>query len=289
MSPRKVYLNGLFAAPENARVSVFDRGFCYGDGLFETLLAGGRNVFRLGRHLDRLFASARRIELDIPMTKGELARAIGETLRRSGEEKALVRLALSRGEQPPGLLFCPEAPPTVVISAAAFMPPPASEYENGIGVILTPAATGGDAGPQVKSANYLRQILNRALAAKQGAGEALGLDGDDRVTEGSASNVFIVSGGVVRTPPVGPSVLPGITREAVIEIARRAGLDCREEAVSRQRLAVADEVFITNTRIGVLPVTRIESAAVGDGRPGPLTRRLSALLSKTVEAEIQKC
>jgi len=289
MSRRSVYLNGLFTAPENARVSVFDRGFCYGDGLFETLLAKDESVFRLSRHLDRLFASAQRIELDIPMTKGELARAIRETLLRSGEGKALVRLALSRGEQPPGLLFSPEAPPTVVISAAAFTPPPASEYERGIGVILTPSATGGDAGPQVKSANYLRQILNRALAEKQGAGEALGLDGEGRLTEGSASNVFIVSGGVVLTPPVGPWVLPGITREAVIEIARQAGLECREEAVTRQRLAVADEVFITNTRIGILPVTRVASAAVGGGNPGPLTRRLSALLAKTVEAEIQKC
>lgn len=291
MNRRTIFLNGLFTNFEGARVSVFDRGFCYGDGLFETLRACGSAVFQLGRHLDRLYAAAESIYLEIPMTRGEMTDALRQTLERSGEKQAIVRLALSRGEQAPGLMIDPEAVPTVVISARPFRPPPAQSYKGGVKVVLVPGLIGESAGesPLIKSANYLRQIILRERARRQGAEEGLAIDSQDRLTEGSASNVFAVTDGEILTPPVGPWVLPGVTREVVLDIGRREGLTMREEPIDTATLMRAREVFITNTRIGILPVTRIGETAVGPGVPGPVTRRLGKQYAKTVEAEIEKC
>ncbi len=284
MKETVVFFNGLFTPLRDARVSVLDRGFCYGDGLFETMRAYSNRVFRIDAHLDRLFRSAEMIFLDLPMTRGEVRKAITETLERNECPDAIIRLTVSRGEHSPGLKIDPDISPTVVVFVRPFEPLPRKWYAEGIKITLFPNSAGRTGGlrEQVKSCNYLSQVIIRELSAKDGAYEGIMLDERNLITEGTTSNIFIVTNGTLRTPTLNEYVLAGITRKTVLEVARDRGIPSYEENLTREDVYQADEVFLTNTGIEILPVRMADDRIVGEGRPGALTRLLGREFSKNV-------
>ena len=280
-----VYLNGKFVALKNARVSVLDRGFTHGDGLFETMRAYGGKVFRLDLHLQRLVRSAKSIDLPMPLPQVELAAAIEKTIRKNRCPEAYVRLTVTRGTHRPGLSMDSSVPATLAIYAEPLTPTPQKLYRRGVSIALFPATATRTGGlqTQVKSCNYLSQIIVRDMAARQNAYEGILLDGKNRVAEGAACNIFLVRDGIVKTPRLSSFVLPGITRQTVLDIAREQGLPCFERILKRDDLYRADEVFLTNSMIEILPVTQADNRKVGNGKPGAITRRLHAAYLKMIE------
>ena len=291
MDNATVFLNGLFVPLKNARVSILDRGFCYGDGLFETMRAYRGTVFKVGSHLDRLFDSLEKIYLDLPMTRKEVASAILETLDRNYSPEAMVRLTVSRGEQIPGFAIDPGGVPTVVIHVRPYIPVPAHWNETGVQITLFPGSCVRTSGldRQVKSCNYLSQIILRERAAKNNAVEGIMVDPQNKITEGTVSNIFLVRRNELITPALNEYILPGITRQVVIDIAREQGLPCSEREVPCEELEAADEVFLTNSGFEILPVCRIDDKIIGSGKPGTMTRFVQKEFLKTVEGEEQKC
>jgi branched-chain amino acid aminotransferase len=271
-----VHLNGRLVADSEARVSVFDRGFLYGDGVFESLRAVGGGVFRLDRHLQRLRRSADGIGLDLPVALSGLAAAVGDLLEANRLRDARIRVTVTRGAGRPGEYVEADGPATVVISSSGFGGlDPALHREGVAAAIPSRRQIPAEAlDPQIKSTSRLGSVLARREARNRGAFEAILLDGLGNLTEGTVSNVFLVEGGRLRTPPAPSGGLPGITREAVIEIARAASIEVTEEPLPSRRLFAADEVFLTNTSWEVLPVVRVEGRPVGGGIPGAVARDL---------------
>ena len=285
------WVNGEFVPLEEARVSILDRGFLYGDGLFETLYGRGGKIFRLDEHLDRLSAGAESLKIPLPVSKDKLQALAIETLCRNPLGEAIIKIQLTRGAGSPGLVFPKETQASLVIQARPHQKLPAEWLEQGVA-----ACTANQAPPviglldrQVKSCNYLLNILTQNQARETGFFEALYLDADNGLTEGTISNVFVVKDGCVRTPPVGKQVLNGITRRVILEICSAQSIECREERVSLDSALAADELFITNSGIGVLPVTRINYDVLATGSPGPVTRRLAEAYLKTVDGEVGSC
>ncbi|CCQ91553.1 putative Aminodeoxychorismate lyase [Nitrospina gracilis 3/211] len=280
-----VYINGRFVPQEEARVSVFDRGFLYGDVVFETLRAYRGRIFRLADHLDRLHQSAGQIHLTVPKAADKLESLLYEVLQRNELYDAILRLTLSRGEST-GFDIVPDAPPTLVITARPVEPLPDSRYREGVSILLV-----SDSAPrlpgvtrQAKSGNFLPYILARHMALEAGHWDAILLNHRGEVCDASTSNVFIVRGGVLKTPPVGESVLAGITRKVVLELAQQPVVAACEETLQAADLHQADEVFLTNTGIELLPVTRVDDTVIGNGRRGPITARLHAAFLKSIES-----
>jgi len=272
----KVYLNGEFVPEEEAKVSVFDHGFLYGDGVFEGIRAYDGYVFKLEEHLDRLYDSARAINLEIPMARAELREAILETLRVNGLRTAYIRPIVTRGVGDLGIdpRKCPR--PGVIILVKDWKTLyPEELYERGLRAIVasTRARPPESLPPSVKSLNYLTNILAKLEAIAAGADEAIMLDVRGFVAEGTADNLFLVKKGVLYTPPVTTN-LPGITRGVVIELAREAGYPVREEYFGVAQLYGADEVFLTGTAAELIPVVEIDGRPVADGKPGPVFRDL---------------
>ena len=282
-----VYLNGQFVPLEDARVSILDRGFCYGDGLFETLRAYGGKVFKLGWHLDRLEQSAQSIYLELPESKETLTSVIYETLNKNNLTDAVIRLTVTRGESFPGLAIDESSHPTLVVHARPFKPVPEAWYREGIKISLRPRSAPKISGVerQIKSLNYLSPIMSLKQAGDQGAVEAVLLDDSGRVCDGTTSNIFIVRQEVLLTPAVNECVLAGITRKVILEISREMGIASEEKELNQEAVYQADEVFITNSGLEVLPVTKVDDVTVGDGRPGPLTRKLHENYLKWVDED----
>ena len=272
-----VYLNGAYTPRERAMVSVDDRGFLFGDGVYEVIrVVAGRYVDG-GRHLRRLARSLAELELPDP---GVDLPAIGQELLRregiAGRAEAVLYLQVTRGSAPRRHAFPPPGtPPTVFAAVTAFVPKP--ERLTGVAAIACPDDRWRRC--DIKSVNLLPNLLANQRAAARGAYEAILIRGAT-VTEGTHSSVFAVVDGVVRTHPNGPAILPGITREVVLELALAAGIECREEPVTTAELAGASEVFLTGTTTDVMPVTSLDGRSVGAGTPGPVTRRLGALLDE---------
>jgi branched-chain amino acid aminotransferase len=274
-----VYYNGRMLPPEQVRISPYDRGLTLGDGLFETLRVYAGRLFRLDAHLARLAAGAGVIDLALP---AGLDVAVRELVAANGWREAMVRLTVTRGAAVPGrggLLPDPDLPPTVLItgrSLAGAPPYPAAWYAGGIGL-----ATGGpprnEHSPlsRCKTLQYLDQVLARQAAARRGAEEGLQQNTAGAVAGASVANLFVVRAGQVRTPSLASGCLPGVTRAVVLTLARARGLVAREETLSPAEVREAEEVFLTNTLMEVLPVTRLDGAPVGAGRPGPVTRALA--------------
>lgn len=273
-----IHLNGRLVADSEAVVSVFDRGFLYGDGVFESLRSVGGGPFRLDRHLRRLQRSAQGIGLDLPMQPSELAAAVVELLEANHLRDARLRVTVTRGAGRPGEYAEAHGPATLVISASAFAGPDPALHREGVAAAIPsrrqipPEVLD----PQIKSISRLSSVLARREARDRGAFEAILLDSLGNLTEGTVSNLFLVERGGLRTPEAPSGGLPGITREAVIEIARAAAIEVVEEALPSRRLLAADEAFLTNTSWEVLPVVRVDGRPIGSGMPGPVARRLLA-------------
>jgi branched-chain amino acid aminotransferase len=286
-----VYINGLFTPLCNAKVSIQDRGFCYGDGLFETLRANKGRIFRLEQHVDRLLKSLPKVFIDLPMTQLELMAVAQDTLARNKYKEAIIRLTVTRGDTQSHIQVDSDIPPTLVVNIRAFTPLPKAAYKKGIKIKLFQERASLTSGldQRLKSCNYLSNILIKKLSDGKDFMEGVVVDPDFGVTEGTTSNVFIVRQGVLKTPPVSPYVLEGITRKVVLEIAREHKIPFREERITIEDLLKADEVFITNTGIEIVPVTQIDSQAIGNKRPGILTGFFHDEFLKCVEAEKNPC
>jgi branched-chain amino acid aminotransferase len=281
-----VHLNGRLVEETDAVVSVFDRGFLFGDAVFESMRAVGGVVFRLRRHLDRLARSADLVAMTGLPAPDRLARDVGDLLAANRLRDARIRLTVSRGPGRPGDYAGPAGTPTRVISAAAFAGLDPGIHDRGVpAAIAARRAIPADAlDPAIKSTSRMASVLARREAAAIGAWEAILLDPAGRLTEGTASNLFLVRGGRLLTPSTPGGVLPGVTRAAVLEVAAEGGLPVVEDHLPADLVRDSDEVFLTNTSWEVLPVVSIDGHPIADGRPGPvsrdLLRRYRALLAR---------
>lgn len=283
----KIYIDGQLHAREDARISVFDHGLLYGDGVFEGLRIYARRVFRLDAHLARLFASAKAIGLTVPLDQAALADAVRDTVRANRQDTGYIRLVVTRGEGSLGLDPTTCTRPRVIIIVADIAVYPAALYDAGVRVITaaTRQVPAASVDPRIKSLNYLKNVLARLEAHASGAAEALMLNAEGFVAECTADNVFAVRDGVVRTPPATEGALDGITRAVVRELAVADGLVFREERLGRYDLFTADECFLSGTGAELVPMVELDARTIGDGRPGPVTRRLTTGLRALAERE----
>lgn len=272
----KVWINGTLFDKENAKVSVYDHGLLYGDGVFEGLRSYGGKVFRLEAHLNRLWNSAKAILLEIPISRDELARAVNETLAANGLADGYIRLVVTRGAGSLGLDPHRTANPQIIIITDHITVYPEELYRQGLEIITASTLRNHPAAlsPRVKSLNYLNNILAKIECLQAGCMEALMLNHKGEVAECTADNIFLVRDGVLLTPPTDAGILEGITRDAVMELARESGREVREVAVTKHDLYIADECFLTGTAVEVIAVVKIDSRQIGSGAPGPITRGL---------------
>jgi len=283
----RVYLStlGRPVPPEEATVSVFDRGFLYGDDVFETMRTARGRCVELERHLARLRNGCAAIGLELPWTTEDLARLTGETHAATDNDESYVRMMVTRGQGP--LMLDPRhaAAPLLMIIAKPLALPTEEQYDCGIAATVVHVMRGSGLDPAIKSGNYLENIqtLRKAIAA--GADDAIMCDERGHITEGPTSNVFIVQAGSVLTPPLDAGILPGITRQLVCEVALGMGLDMNARSITLEELRGADEIFMTSSVRGMMPVTRLSGQAVGTGREGPMTRRLRAAYDARILTE----
>jgi branched-chain amino acid aminotransferase len=272
----KIYIDGKFFPEAEAKISVYDHGLLYGDGVFEGIRFYNGRVFRLKEHIERLWDSARSICLEIPMTQGEMSDALLETIRQNNLRDGYVRLLVTRGIGNLGLnpLQCKR--PSVIIIAATIELYPASIYQSGLTVVTCATRRIGTAAlnPAVKSLNYLNNVLARIEANLAGADEALMLNEAGNVAECTADNVFIIKHGQIFTPPITAGALRGITRSVVFDIAAELGLKISEIEITRHDVFIADECFLTGTAAEVIPVIKADGRVIGAGKPGPITARM---------------
>jgi branched-chain amino acid aminotransferase len=282
-----VYLDGEYVDSKQAKVSVFDHGLLYGDGIFEGIRLYSGNVFRLAEHLERLEYSAKAILLDLPLTRAQLVEATCETCRRNGLTDGYIRLVVTRGVGDLGLAPWLCAKPTVFIIASTIQLYPAEHYEKGLAIVTVPTRRINPSAlpPTVKSLNYLNNILGKIEARQAGALEAIMLNDQGYVAECTADNLFIVHKGTVLTPSAAQGALKGITREAMFDIAGELGVPIREQNLTRYDVWCADECFITGTAAELMPVTKLDGRVIGDGRPGAVTQRLLAAFRQRVTRE----
>jgi branched-chain amino acid aminotransferase len=273
----QVYVDGKFYAKEDAKISVYDHGLLYGDGVFEGMRSYGGVVFRLQEHLERLWNSAKAIWLEIPITPTRMADAVNETLRRNQLKDAYVRLVVTRGAGTLGLDPNRTQNPQVIIITDLITLYPDEYYENGLEIVTVSTIRNHPAAlsPRIKSLNYLNNILAKIEGLQAGCVEALMLNHQGHVAECTGDNIFLVRQGVVLTPPIDAGILEGITRQAVIDLCQQAGIPLREVTLTKHDVYIADECFLTGSAAEVVPVVKVDSRAIGDGRPGPITRQLT--------------
>ncbi|MFD1706848.1 branched-chain-amino-acid transaminase [Siminovitchia sediminis] len=278
MSEQWIFLNGSYVKKEDAVISVYDHGFLYGDGVFEGIRSYSGNVFKLHEHLVRLYESAKSIMLEIPYTQEEMTQIIVETLRRNELKDGYIRLVVSRGVGDLGLdpANCREA--SVIVIAEPLRIYPKELYDTGIEIatVATRRNRSDVLNPMIKSLNYLNNILVKMEANLAGVPEALMLNDQGYVAEGSADNIFIVKDGKLLTPPGHVGALVGITRNTIIEIAREKGYEVEEAMFTRHEVYTADEVFLTGTAAEVIAVVKVDGRVIGEGKPGQVTNDLLA-------------
>lgn len=278
----KIYLNGKLVPKSQAKISVFDHGLLYGDGVFEGIRCYSGRVFLLDAHVERLFRSAKAIGLKIPMTPKRMAQAVVRTCAANRLTDGYVRLVVTRGVGTLGLnpYLCDT--PQIIIIAGHIQLYPKKLYDEGMSIITVgtirnhPEAVN----PAIKSLNYLNNILAKIEAINSGVPEAIMLNHTGGVSEATGDNIFIVRGREVLTPPIHAGILEGITRDTVMKLAAAEGLTVREAMLTRYDLYTADEVFLTGTAAEVIAVVRIDARTIGDGQPGPVTRLLTARYRK---------
>jgi branched-chain amino acid aminotransferase len=273
-----VWLDGKWFDRESAVVSVYDHGLLYGDGVFEGIRVYGGKIFKLAEHLDRLYDSAQAIWLTIPISKEEMAEITEEAVRRSGIQEAYIRPIVTRGVGDLGLdpRKCPRASVIIIVDTIKLWPE--EVYETGLKVVTagTPIPQRESLSPRVKSLNYLAHILAKIEGIHSGADDVIMLDSAGAVAEGSGQNIFVVKEGRIRTPPPFAGILKGVTRDVVIDLARRAGYDMQEAMLNRYDIYTADEAFFTGTATEVVAIRQLDGRLIGAGKPGPVTRDLRA-------------
>jgi len=273
----KVWIDGKLYDKDDAKVSVYDHGLLYGDGVFEGIRVYNGRIFKAADHLTRLWDSAKTIRLTIPYSKEEVKAAMEQTIRANNFTDCYVRLVVTRGVGYLGLNpnKCPR--PTLFVIADLIEMYPKEVYENGMAVITASVIRNhpNAISPRVKSLNYLNNILARIEAADAGVSEAIMLNHEGNVAECTADNIFIVRNGTVSTPTITDGILEGITRNTIIELCARMGVPCFEKTLQRHDLYIADECFLTGSAAEVVPITRIDGRVIGSGAPGPITRKLS--------------
>ncbi|MBS3735977.1 MAG: branched-chain-amino-acid transaminase [Candidatus Bipolaricaulota bacterium] len=283
----KIYLDGEFVPEDEAKISVFDHGLLYGDGVFEGIRAYDGYVFKLDEHLDRLYRSARAIKLEIPLDRDEMEEKILETLRVNGFEEAYIRPVVTRGTGSLGIDIESCTDPSVIIISKEWEALYGPElYEEGLNLLTTTIRNQPKDGlpPTVKHLNYLTNVLALMQANTWGADEALMLDTNGNVSEGGADNVFVYRKNAVYTPPV-INNLPGITRDVVIDLLNDLGYQVKEENLGLAEVLTADEVFLSGTAAEVAPVAEIDGRKIGDGEPGELALQVKEEFGKITGTE----
>ncbi|MEE8424312.1 MAG: branched-chain-amino-acid transaminase [Elusimicrobiota bacterium] len=281
----KVWIDGKYYEKDDAKVSVFDHGLLYGDGVFEGIRAYGGRVFKLKDHVSRLYNSARAILLDIPVPEEEMSRLICDAVRTNDLKDCYIRVLVTRGKGDLGLDLrkCPKA--TIVIIADKIQLYPEEVYNRGLRLMVSHLRRMGpeQLSPTIKSLNYLNNILARAESARANCDEAILLNGEGYVAECSGDNIFFIRGGKLFTPPVWVGVLEGVTRNAAMHLGKeKLGLDVVEEVFTVPELYRADEVFVTGTGAEIIGVVSINGRTISNGKPGPLTMKLIAEFRKYV-------
>ena len=272
----KIFIDGKFYSEHDAKISVFDHGFLYGDGVFEGIRAYNGRVFRLKEHIDRLFYSAKAILLEIPMSHAEISQAVVESCRANKIRDGYVRLVVTRGVGTLGLNPKSCKKPSIVIIAGKIQVYPPDVYARGIAIVTVPTVRNlhSALNPAIKSLNYLNNILAKIEANNAGCENGLMLNAEGFVSECTVDNVFILKNGELFTPPLSAGALYGITRQTVIELAVQDGLKVSEPNLTRYDLYNADECFLTGTGAEIMPVIKIDGRVIGTGKPGRTTRKL---------------
>ena len=287
MPDQWIYLNGEYVTKENAKISVYDHGFLYGDGVFEGIRVYGGNIFRMGEHMDRLYRSGKSIMLQIPHSKEELTNLIEEAVVNKKHEDAYIRIVVSRGVGDLGLdpNNCKIANVVIIVEPLSIFPK--ELYETGLEIVTVATRRNRPdvLSPKVKSLNYLNNILVKIEAHLANVNEALMLNDQGYVAEGSADNVFILKGKTFYTPPGYIGALEGITRNAVIDIVKDLGYEMKEEPFTRHDVYTADEVFLTGTAAEVIAVVKVDGRVIGEGIPGNYTKEILEAFRERVVAE----
>jgi branched-chain amino acid aminotransferase len=272
----QVYISGRLYDKEDAKISVYDHGLLYGDGVFEGLRSYSGRVFRLEEHLGRLWDSAKAIRLEIPMSRDAMAKAVNDTLASNGITDGYIRLVVTRGSGSLGLDPNRTSNPQVIIITDHISLYPKELYEKGLEIVTVSTLRNHPAAlsPRIKSLNYLNNILAKIEGLQAGCSEALMLNHKGEVAECTGDNIFLVRNRELLTPPIDAGILEGITRDAVMDLASEVGIMVRESSLTKHDVYIADECFLTGTAAEVIPVVKVDSRVIGNGEPGPITRDL---------------
>jgi branched-chain amino acid aminotransferase len=276
MSTPKVFINGKLFDKADAKISVYDHGLLYGDGVFEGIRIYGGKVFKLREHVDRLFESARAIKLEIPLTREQMIAAIESTVKANNKIDGYLRPLVTRGAGTLGLDPRKTSDPQIIIIVDDITMYPPEMYESGMELATVTTIRNHPAAlsPRIKSLNYLNNIMAKVEGIQAGCVEALMLNHKGEVAECSGDNIFIVKQGVLKTPPPDAGILEGITRNTVLDLARRAKIPVAEVTLTRHDLFIADECFLTGTAAEIIPVVKLDGRVIADGKPGPVTKQL---------------
>jgi branched-chain amino acid aminotransferase len=272
----KIYINGKFFDKADARISVYDHGLLYGDGVFEGIRVYDGKVFRLPQHIERLYDSARSIYLEIPLSREQMADAIERTVQVNQKHNGYIRVVVTRGAGSLGLDPRKTTDPQVIVIVDDISMYPPELYENGLEIVTAATIRNhpNALNPRVKSLNYLNNIMAKVEGVRAGCLEALMLNDKGEVAECTGDNIFLVKHGILKTPPQDAGILEGVTRNAVLELARAADIPVQETALTRHDVYVADECFLTGTAAEVIAVIKCDGRVIGNGKPGPITRQL---------------
>jgi branched-chain amino acid aminotransferase len=285
-----IYVNGEFLDKDDAKISVFDHGLLYGDGVFEGIRVYHGKVFKLKEHIDRLYESAKSIYIEIPMTRKAMWEAVQQTVRMNEMIDGYIRLVVTRGIGPLGLDPRTCKNPTLIIIADAIALYPPQYYQTGL-EIMTVATTRNHPSalnPRIKSLNYLNNVMARLEAALAGCQEALMLNHKGEIAECSGDNIFLYKNGEVLTPPLDAGLLAGVTRSVAIELARAEGIVVREVPLTRHDVYIADEVFLTGTAAEIVAVVKCDGRFIGSGKPGPLFKKLRDRFTDYIRSDVER-
>ncbi len=282
----KIYINGKYYDQPDAKISVYDHGLLYGDGVFEGIRIYSGKAFKLKEHVARLFESARSIKLEVPISEPEMVKAINDTIALNNKRDGYIRPIVTRGAGSLGLdpRKCSDPQVIVIVDDITMYPPELYESGMEIATVSTIRNHPNAVNPRIKSLNYLNNILAKIEGIQAGCLESLMLNHKGEIAECSGDNIFLVKHGVLRTPPIDAGILEGITRNTVIELAKLASVPVEEIALTRHDVFVADECFLTGTAAEIIPVTKCDARAIGTGKPGPITQQLRAAFFRMARA-----